>query len=322
MADWNVGWGVLRSRLSRRAFLGTVGAAAAGAAVAGPAARDVARADPGGADEEAGSDDRSCGGSRSGLCTWYDVGSGRHFRVKLAGSALADVFAVSPAELRAIWRSTCLTGTVPGTGTAILTAQRHRESEVIIVSDQKSAEPFFPAMATHHLYFTITVFKGGKQAGSWTNTAPMMMRARISDVPPYGTSFRLTEDATFYDTTVSPARPRVILREGSTGLVTDPGGLTITFHDVVIDHTAGRFSFTAVTGPSAHRTPPKSLNWFVTGYGAATITSGAFALRTRGSRVRIPVTGHFSPSTAASGVVVNTFSGTKWEAHKALTLTP
>jgi hypothetical protein len=242
--------------------------------------------------------------------------------VSLAGSAFSDVYAVSASELQALWRSTCLVGTAPGLGTAVMTYQRPAQSTVTITSDQPSGQPFFPAQAAQQLFYTITILSpDGATIATWENLTPMQMTADISDLPPFGTAFTITEDVTFYDTSTSPPQPTVIIEQGGTGLVNDPGGLTVTFSNVEIDQSSGQFSLTAQIATAPGQAPPSAFDWFVTGYGTAQVTSAPYALNVPGPGATVPVTGTFQPgSSSATGLVVNAFSGTAWEGNNRLSL--
>ena len=230
----------------------------------------------------------ACGGSRAGLCTWTLTGSSTsgtsgtsgihanhtHHTVQsgVRGSTYADVSVISPNRMRAHWVSGQLDGHIPGLGDIRLEFQDDRASTVIIDSEQKGGVPFFPAQATQELYYRLQVLdEAGGVARTLVNLEPMIMRAEIHSIPPYGSQFQVMNDVDFYD--VSGPQPVSVVRlhVDSSGWLDNSGGINVRVTEQNIDYDTGTFAM--VWEIEGSRTAGVDARWFATGIDGVEIES-------------------------------------------------
>ncbi|HEX6601974.1 MAG TPA: hypothetical protein VF030_04980 [Solirubrobacterales bacterium] len=264
----------------------------------------------------------TCGGSRSGICTWVvlpDDGTDLPpVRAVLRGSTLGEVFPGEEGTLRADWVSGRLVGEIPGLGPVRMQFQPNRPSTVEIVSLQPGADPFFPARARQSLYYTVELLGAdGRPTRTFVNLDPMVMEAEIEAIPPNGVTFSMPEPVTFVDVAKAPPRPALILSQESTGSVDEPGGLEIVLQDEQIDRELGTYLLTLSL--AARRDDLSEVEWFLAPLRSAAVLSATEEGRlSLGGPQTIEVSGTFDPDAERPGLVAHAFAVGDVEAEARL----
>jgi hypothetical protein len=256
-----------------------------------------------------------CGGCREAICTWSIVATGQVVQAQLLGSAVAEVSVTGPTTMSALWVSVRLFGTIPGVGAVEMSAAAAPASVASIVSNSPSGVPFYPAEATQQLFYLIQVLDShGNVVRQLVNKAVMGMQAEIQQIPPYGTPFPLEGDVSFYDVTNLNGPPVLVLKaRGSTGTLSNPGGLKVSLLSDSVNSSGGTYQtqWKIENLTSAALT----VNWFATGFHSATITSPSEGRNVvlgahggSGSAITVSLAGHFDPGELDSGLAVNAIS--------------